>query len=131
MTTSTSKAGRFYEIRKQLGDRPYVLTEDISIPPMGIDARNAWREATYKALAQNVIDAQSISDGRVPDYVDFNAVIEKALLGNQYDACKELFADDARAWDIFLTEVRDFNKVDGTPVEDGQGNGAATPASSP
>lgn len=132
--TAKPKAGRFYEIRKKVSDKPYELTEDIHIKPMSIDRRNTWREATYNALSANIRDAISVDQGVVPTYVDYNEQIERALLGDQYDECKALFADDARTWDLFLQELRDFNKVDGTAMEvdeDAEGNGSATPESSP
>lgn len=132
-TTAKPKAGRFYEIRKQLGDKPYELTEDIRIKPMSIDRRNRWRKATYDSLTANIRDAISVNNGVVPEYIDYNEQIERALLGDQYEACKELFDDDARGWDLFLAELRDFNKVDGTAAEtdaDAEGNGDATPESS-
>ncbi|KIU18322.1 hypothetical protein [Mycolicibacterium llatzerense] len=134
--TAKPKSGRFYEIRKQLGDKPYELTEDISIKPMDIARRNVWRKASYESLTANIRDAISVDRGVVPDYVDYHEQIERALLGDQYDEVKALFADDARAWDLFLNELRDFNKVDGTALEtaaenkDAEGNGNATPESS-
>ena len=131
--TAKPKSGRFYEIREKLGTKPYELTEDIHIPAMGIERRNAWRKASYESLTKNIRDAISVENGVVPDYVDYNEQIERALLGDQYDECKALFADDARAWDLFLNELRDFNKVDGTATEgdsDAEGNGNATPESS-
>ncbi len=120
--TASKKTGRFYKIRELVGEKCYELTDDIHIPPMGIDARNAWRIATYQSLSAAVVDARTIQDGVIPEYIDRNEAIERALLGDQYDACKELFADDARAWDVFLTELRDFNKVADTPIEDAPGN---------
>ena len=109
-----AKAGRFYEIRKQLGDKPYELTEDIHITPMDLDRREAWRKASYQSEAEPYLHA-------------------RALFGDQYDAVKALCSGDARLWDAVLNDVKEFNKIDGTPSEaspdaDAEGNASATPA---
>ncbi len=127
MTTRT-KVGRFYEIMKEVGNEPYVLTADIKIPRMSIEARDEWRKNTYLLLVQRVLDGKVISEqGRMPETVDYDEKVERALLGDQYDACKELFADNAAAWDKFLAEVRDFNMVDGTESESDAGKGVSAP----
>ena len=113
-----AKGGRFYEIRKQLGDKPYELTEDIHIAPMNLDAREEWRQASYAAVAENYLQAKAISEGKGRRRVDHSARIERALVGDQYDTCRALFADDARAWDLFITELVAFNKVESTESED-------------
>lgn len=128
MTTRT-KVGRFYEIMAEVGEAPYVLTADIKIPRMGIEARDEWRKNTYLLLVQRVLDGKIISEqGRMPETVDYAEKVERALLGEQYDACKELFADNAAAWDKFLAEVRDYNMVDGTESETDAGKDASAPA---
>lgn len=130
MTTRT-KVGRFYEIMKEVGNEPYVLTADIKIPRMSIEARNAWRENTYFLLVRNVLDARIINEqGIMPEPTDYSEKIERALLGEQYDACKALFADNAAAWDKFLTEMRDYNMVDGTESESDAGKDASAPEES-
>ncbi|KKB99475.1 hypothetical protein [Mycolicibacter arupensis] len=127
-------AGRFYEIRKQLGDKPYVLTEDISIPPMPLAAREQWRKISAESVTARYLQSVALADGKKPATVDYTSRVERALIGDQYEACKALFADDARAWDIFITELLEFNKVAGTTSESGdadsEGNddGDATPA---
>lgn len=127
--TTRAKVGRFYEIMAEVGEAPYVLTADIKIPRMGIDARDEWRKNTYLLLVQRVLDGKIISEqGRMPEAVDYAEKVERALLGEQYDACKELFADNAAAWDKFLAEVRDYNMVDGTESETDAGKGASAPA---
>ncbi|MFN3005142.1 hypothetical protein [Mycolicibacterium wolinskyi] len=129
-----AKAGRFYEIRKQLGDKPYELTDEIHIPPMSLAAREAWRKASAASVAENYLQAHAIADGKPRERVDHSETIERALIGDQYEACRALFADDARAWDMFVQELKAFNKIDGTASEaassdaDAEGNGSATPA---
>lgn len=116
-----------------LGDKPYELTEDIHIKPMTLDQREDWRKASYGSLTQNFSDALQLDKGELPQYVNYNEKIARALVGDQYDICRELFADDARGWDIFLDELREFNKVDGTKPETGQdaeGNDSAPDGSS-
>lgn len=133
MTTTKPKAGRFYEIREKVGPKAYELTEDIHIKPMGLAQRDAWREATQRSLTSRVSDLIKVDKGEIPDYVDYNAAIAQALIGEQYQACRELFADDARGWDLFVDELRDFNMVDGTAPEaspDAEGNDSASPGSS-
>lgn len=124
--------GRFYKIRQQLGDKPYVLTEEISIPPMSLAAREEWRKASFAAVTDRYREAKAIADGGKPaESVDHTERIERALIGDQYDACRALFAADARGWDMFISELVGFNKVDGTNHEsdqDAEGNGDATPA---
>nr|WP_046285016.1 hypothetical protein [Mycobacterium sp. UM_NZ2] len=126
-------AGRFYEIRKQLGDKPYVLTEDISIPPMTLAAREEWRKASREAVTDRYLQSMALAEGKKLPDTDHSSRIERALIGDQYEACKTLFADDARAWDLFIVELLEFNKVAGTDSEsdaDAEGNvdGDATPA---
>ncbi|MFA4084790.1 hypothetical protein ONA92_24125 [Mycobacteroides salmoniphilum] len=129
--TTRAKVGRFYEIMKEVGNEPYVLTAEIKIPRMSIEARDEWRENTYFLLVRNVLDAKIINEqGIMPESVDYSEKIERALLGEQYDACKTLFAENAAAWDKFLTEVRDFNMVDGTELEADAGKGVSAPAES-
>ncbi|AMU62817.1 hypothetical protein P5V63_21645 [Mycobacteroides abscessus subsp. abscessus] len=127
--TTRAKVGRFYEIMAEVGEAPYVLTADIKIPRMGIDARDEWRKNTYLLLVQRVLDGKIINEqGRMPETVDYAEKVERALLGEQYDACKALFADNAAAWDKFLAEVRDYNMVDGTESETDAGKDASAPA---
>ncbi|MEX3756340.1 Uncharacterised protein [Mycobacteroides abscessus subsp. abscessus] len=127
--TTRAKVGRFYEIMAEVGEAPYVLTADIKIPRMGIDARDEWRKNTYLLLVQRVLDGKIINEqGRMPEAVDYAEKVERALLGEQYDACKALFADNAAAWDKFLAEVRDYNMVDGTESETDAGKDASAPA---
>jgi hypothetical protein len=126
-----AKAGRFYQIRAQLGDLPYVLTDEITIPPMGLAEREEWRAASYASVAENYLQAKAISEGKTRRRVDHAERIERALIGAQYDDCRALFANDARAWDVFIRELVTFNKVDGTDTEtdlDAEGNDDATPA---
>lgn len=127
--------GRFYEIRRQLGDKPYVLTEDISIPPMSLTAREEWRKASFAAVTDRYLEAKAIAEGNTTtSAVDHTERIERALIGDHYDAARALFAADARGWDMFVSELVAFNKVDGTDHESApsaEGNDTATPASSP
>lgn len=128
MTTRT-KVGRFYEIMAEVGEAPYVLTADIKIPRMGIEARNTWRENTYLLLVRNVLDAKIINEqGIMPEPSDYSEKVERALLGEQYETCKALFADNAAAWDKFLAEVRDYNMIDGTESESDAGKDESAPA---
>ncbi|MGW4097134.1 hypothetical protein [Mycobacterium sp. NPDC004974] len=128
-----AKAGRFYEIRKQLGDKPYELTEDIQITPMDLDRREAWRKASYKSQTEPYLQAHALAEGEDRDPVNHGDDIARALLGDQYDAVKALCGGDARLWDAVLNDVKEFNKIDGTPSEaspdaDAEGNASATPA---
>ncbi len=128
-----AKAGRFYEIRKQLGDKPYELTEDIHITPMDLDRREAWRKASYQSEAEPYLHARALAEGKVREVVDHGDAIARALFGDQYDAVKALCSGDARLWDAVLNDVKEFNKIDGTPSEaspdaDAEGNASATPA---
>lgn len=128
-----AKAGRFYEIRKQLGDKPYELTDDIHITPMDLDRREAWRTASYKSQTEPYLQAHALSEGEERDPVNHGDAIARALLGDQYDAVKALCGGDARLWDAVLNDVKAFNKIDGTPSEaspdaDAEGNDSATPA---
>lgn len=125
--TTAAKVGRFYEIMKEVGNEPYVLTAEIKIPRMGIEARDRWRKATYLMLVRNVLDAKTVQEkGVMPEDVDYNETIERALLGEQYDACKALFTDNAAAWDKFLGEVRDWNMIEGTETESAEGKPEAS-----
>ncbi len=129
-----AKAGRFYEIRKQLGDKPYELTEDIHITPMDLDRREAWRKASYGQESEPYLQAIALANGTERDLVDHSGAIAQALLGDQYDAVKALCASDARLWDAVLDDVRAFNKLTTanaqvTPAEaDAEGKGSETPA---
>lgn len=131
-----AKAGRFYEIRKQLGDKPYELTEDIHIPPMDLDRREAWRRASYGSQAEPYLQARALAEGKERETVDHGEGIAKALLGDQYDPVRALCGGDARLWDAVLEEVKAFNKIDGTASEaadkdggkDAEGNAGVTPA---
>ncbi|MDM2104318.1 hypothetical protein PP405_11585 [Mycobacteroides abscessus] len=130
MTTKTTrgakaKAGRFYEILKEVGAEPYILTPEIHIPRMGIEARNRWRDASYLSLQEAVLQAQALATGAKHERKDFSETIERCLLGGQYEAVRNLFADDAAAWDAFLNEIREFNKIDGTDLEVAEGKGDA------
>lgn len=128
-----AKAGRFYEIRKQLGDKPYELTEDIHITPMDLQRREDWRKASYKSESEPYLHARALAAGQEREVVDHSEAIARALLGDQFDAVKALCCDDARVWDAVLEDVKAFNKIDGTPSEaspdaDAEGNASATSA---
>ena len=128
-----AKAGRFYEIRKQLGDKPYELTDDIHIPPMDLERREAWRKASYRSQAEPYLQARALADGKEREVVNHGDDIAKALLGDHFDTVKELCRGDARLWDAVLEEVKEFNKIDGTASEASadaaaEGNASATPA---
>lgn len=129
-----AKAGRFYEIRKQVGDKPYELTEDIQITPMDLDRREAWRKASYGQESEPYLQAIALANGTEREIVDHSGAIAQALLGDQYDAVKALCANDARLWDAVLDDVRGFNKLTTTTAQvtpastDAEGNGSATPA---
>lgn len=129
-----AKAGRFYEIRKQLGDKPYELTEDIQITPMDLDRREAWRKASYDQESEPYLQAIALANGTERDLVNHGDAIAQALLGDQYDAVKALCASDARVWDAVLDDVREFNKLTTvtaqvTPTDsDAAGKGGETPA---
>lgn len=129
-----AKAGRFYEIRKQLGDKPYELTEDIHIPPMDIERREEWRKASYLSQSEPYLHARALAAGQTREVVNHGDAIAIALLGDQFAAVRELCRGDARLWDAVLEDVKAFNKIDGTPSEapsadvDAEGNDSATPA---
>ena len=128
-----AKAGRFYEIRKQLGDKPYELTEDVHITPMDLVRREAWRKASYQSQAEPYLHARALAEGKERETVDHGEAIAQALFGDQYDAVKALCGGDARLWDAVLEDVKAFNKIDGTPSEsssdaDAEGNASETPA---
>ncbi|GAT03476.1 uncharacterized protein RMCFA_3588 [Mycolicibacterium fortuitum subsp. acetamidolyticum] len=129
-----AKAGRFYEIRKQVGDKPYELTEDIQITPMDLDRREAWRKASYGQESEPYLQAIALANGTEREIVDHSGAIAQALLGDQYDAVKALCASDARLWDAVLDDVRGFNKLTTTTAQvtpasaDAEGNDSATPA---
>lgn len=129
-----AKVGRFYEIRKQLGDKPYELTEDIHITPMDLDRREAWRKASYDQESEPYLKAIALANGTERELVNHADAIARALLGDQYDAVKALCGNDARLWDAVLNDVREFNKLTTTAAQvapadaDAEGNGSATPA---
>ena len=87
--------GRFAELRAEVSTEPYVLTDEIKIPPMS-------RSQVEKYLAATNMEEKF-----------------KVMFGDQYEAIKALFADEHHEiWTAFVREIGDFmwgKKADDVP----------------
>lgn len=92
--------GRFAELRAEVDDTPYVLTDDIKIRPM---SRSQMEE--YLAVP--------------PQGKDSVEQRYSVMFGDQWPAIKALFADEPNAvWNLFVKEMTDFffgKKADDAP----------------
>jgi len=92
--------GRFAELRAEVDDTPYVLTDEIKIRPM-------TRKQMEDYLAIDPRDKQAVEKRYA------------VMFGDLWPAVKALFADEPNAvWNLFAKEMTDFffgKKADDAP----------------